>query len=106
MVRFFDGAEVRADGDFIDVLEAELLERLDEDFRGSQRAELSDEGRSDFGVDFLVLLQRQRELEDLRLVGDGAERAVDQTQTAGDALVVVDDRAALLVRSDRVHPAG
>src|SRR5699024_10722998 len=46
------------------------------------------------------------ELEDLALVGDGAEGAVDQTHAAGDALVVVDLGTAQLVGADGVHAAG
>ena len=45
------------------------------------------------------------QLEDLALVSDGAEGAVDHTHTAADALVVVDLGTAVLVSADGVHTA-
>ena len=46
------------------------------------------------------------QLEDLPLVGNGAEGAVDNAHPAGDAFVIVDFCPPQLVGADGVHPAG
>ena len=73
--------------------------------RRHARAELSDERRRDGRDDLMAVLDGVDRLEDLALVDDGAERTVDQAHAAGDALVVVDLRAAVLVGMDGIHAA-
>ena len=46
------------------------------------------------------------QLENLALVSNGGEGAVDQAHAAGDALVIVDLGPAELVGADGVHAAG
>ena len=100
------GAQVGAERDLLHAGEAELLERLAQFVDVALAAELADEGRGDLGDDLLPPTDGVDDLEDLALVGDGAERAVHEALAAGDALVVVDLGATLLIGADGVHAAG
>ena len=60
----------------------------------------------DDGNDLVTALDGLDQLEDLALVDDSAERAVDKAHTAGNALIVIDLGTAVLVRVDRAHAAG
>ena len=73
---------------------------------GGVLSELAHEGRGHTGDDLLFFLHGADDLEDLALVGDGGEGAVDQAHAAGDALVVVDLGPAQLIGADGVHAAG
>ena len=100
------GAKVRADGNLHHVGKAQGAHGgLELGGRGVL-AELAHEGRGHAGHHFLVLAHGVDDLEDLALVGDGGEGAVDQAHAAGDALVVVDLGPAQLVGADGVHAAG
>ena len=105
-LRLLHRADVRAAGHLIDVRKADLAQCGAHLFRGGQRAKLSDKGRSHLGDDLVAALDGLNQLEDLGLVRDGAERAADQALAAGDALVVVDFGAAVLVAFDGVDAAG
>ena len=106
VLRLLRRTQVGADRDLDDVGEAELLHRGAQLARRNLGAELTDERRRYGSVNALACLNRSDHLEDLRLVRDRAERAVDQTLSAGNALVVINIRAAVLVRVDSVHAAG
>ena len=99
-------ALVRADGHLVYVLEAQQLQR-GLDLRGGDLvAELSGEGRGHLGIDLLAVLHGADQLEDLALVGDGAEGAGDHAHAAGHALVLVDAGAAHAVGLNGLHAAG
>ena len=92
------GAQVRADRDLNNIRKAEALHRGTQLARCHLRAELADKRRCDSGVDTLARLNCTDHLENLRFIGNRAERAVYQTLTAGNALVVINIRSAVAVR--------
>ena len=100
------GAQVRADRDLNNIRKAEALHRGTQLARCHLRAELADKRRCDSGVDTLARLNGADHLEDLRLVCDRAERAVYQTLTAGNALLVINICSAIAVAVDGIHAAG
>ena len=106
LLRLLHRADVRAAGHLIDVRKADLAQCGAHLFRGGQRTKLSDKGRSHLGDDLVAALDGLDQLEDLGLVGDGAEGAVYQAHAAGDALVRVDLGLAIGVGSNGVHSAG
>ena len=106
VLRLIDGAQVGADRNLRHIGKAQQLHRSLEPLRGDLRAELADKGGGDCGVDPVAVLDRVDQLEDLALVRDGAERAVDNAHPAGDALVIIDGRTAQLIAVNRVHAAG
>ena len=106
VLRLLRRAQVGTDGDFDDVGEAELLHRGTQLARRDLGAKLADERRRNRRVNALACLNGANHLENLRLVCNRAERAVYQALAAGNALVVVDIRAAVCVRVDGVHAAG
>ena len=78
VLRFLGGTEVGADGHLKDIGKAELLHGSTELAGGYLGSELTDEGGSHSGVDTLTRLDCPDGLEDLALVGDGAEGTVHQ----------------------------
>ena len=106
VLRLLGGTEVGADGHLKDIGKAELLHGGAELAGGHLGAELAHEGGGHRGVNPLTGLDGPDDLEDLGLVGDGAEGAVYQAHAAGDALVRVDLGLAIGVSSDGVHSAG
>ena len=100
-----DGAQIGAERDLLHAGEAELLEGLAELVDVALAAELADEGGRDLGNDLVAGVDGHDHLEDLALVGDGAEGTVDQALTAADALLVVDLCVAVLVGADGAHAA-
>ena len=66
----------------------------------------SDEGGGHDSDDLVAALDGLDQLEDLALIDDGAEGAVDQAHAAGYALVVVDLGTAVFIRVDGIHAAG
>src|SRR5699024_3608086 len=99
-------AQVGADGHLEHVGKAQGLHGSTQLAGSDLGTELAHEGGSHGGVHPLTGLDGADDLENLGLVGDGAEGAVDQTHAAGDALVVVDLRLAVGVGVDGVHAAG
>ena len=57
-------------------------------------------------MDGLAAADRRDQLEDLRLIGYGGKRAGDDTQTAGHALILVDDGTVQAVAVDSIGAAG
>ena len=100
------GAQVGTDGNFDHVVEADGLQGRLELAGGGQAGELVDEGGSHQSVDAVAAVEALDQLIDLALVGNGAERAVDQALAAGNALAVVDLSTAQLVGVDGTHAAG
>ena len=100
------GTHVGAHGNLDNLVKAHTAHSLAHLRRGDLVAELADKGGSHSGDHLVTTLDGLDELEDLALIGDSAEGAVDQTHAAGDALVIVDLGAAQLVRADGVHAAG
>ena len=99
-------AQVRADGHFHHIGKAQ-------DPHGGLQlggcgvlAKLAHESGRHTGDDLFTAADGGDELENLALIRNGAEGAVHQAHAAGDALVIVDLGAALLVGFDRVHAAG
>ena len=105
IARFLNCADVRARRDLDHVGETERLHRRDEFRRRHVFAELPGKRRRNNRDDLIALQNRADNLIDLALIDNRAERAVDQTLAARDAEVVVDFRLAVLVQTDRVHPA-
>ena len=103
---FFNGTQVRADGDLHHIVKAQELHGWLQLFRCHVRAELAHKGRSHGGDDTVALVDGLDDLEDLAFVRDGAERTVYKAHAAGHALVVIDFRAAQLVGADGIHAAG
>ena len=69
------------------------------------RAELADKrGRNDRN-DLFTAAQRLNELEQLALIRDRTERTVHKAHAAGDAFIVIDLGAPMLVGADGVHAA-
>ena len=106
VVGLLRGAQVRADRNLENVRKAELLHRGAQAAGRDLGAELADERGRDGGVNALARLDRADDLEDLGLIRDRAKRAVDQAHAAGNTLVVIDIRLAVLVGADGVHAAG
>ena len=105
VARLLLNAEVCADGDLVHSGKAETLKRRLHFFGDGVGPELTDEGGSERNVNGNVALYRHDGLEDLTLVGDGAEGAVCKALTAGGAFAVVDVRSAMFVRADAVNAA-
>ena len=107
LLRLIVGRRVRAEGHLHRVGKAQTLERLDH-LAHVHAAELPLDGGREAGVDLLLFIANG--LDDVgnhRHIGNRGERAGDGAVAAGDALVVVDGRAAiLLIHRDRVHRAG
>ena len=103
---FLDGAQVGAHRHFVDPGKAHFLHGFLNLFRVDPGAELSHKGGSHGGDHLVAPLDGLDQLEDLALVGNGAEGAVDDALAAGDALVVVDGAAAQFVAGDSAHAAG
>ena len=101
-----DGAHIRAYGYLHHPVEAQQLHSGGEFFRGGMLAELTDEGGGHNGDDLVALEDGLNHLENLALVHDGAEGAADQALAAGNALVLVDHRPAVLIGADGIHAAG
>ena len=106
VLRLLRGAQVGADGNLEDIRKAQLLHRRAQLARRDLGAELADKRRRDRCVNALARLDGADHLEDLGLVRNGAERAVDQAHAARNALVVINIRLAVLIAVDRVHAAG
>ena len=106
VLRLLGGAQVGADGHLEDIGEAQGLHGGAELAGGDLGAELAHEGGGHGGVYPLAGLDGPDDLENLGLVGDGAEGAVHQAHAAGDALLRVDIRLAVGVGADGVHAAG
>ena len=100
------GAHVGAHGHLDDLVEAHLAHGLPHLGGGDLLAKLADKGGRHGGHHLVAPLDGLNQLEDLALVGDGAEGAVHQAHAAGDALVVVDLGPSQLVGADGVHAAG
>ena len=105
VLRFLNGAKVRAHSHFQRVDEAQLAHGGLQ-LAGGQARELVDKGGSHDGVVLVALADALNKLEDLALVHNGAKGAVHKAHAAGNALVVVDLRPAQFVRADGVHAAG
>ena len=103
---FLHGADVRAYGHFHHVLKAQSLNGGTETAYGNILAKLAGKGRGGNGVDLVPLHDGADHLIDLALVHNGAEGAGHQTLAAGNALVLIDDGLAVLVRADGIHAAG
>ena len=103
-MRFINGAQVSTDGNFCSVGKAQARRNLAQ-FGGGHVGELVDKGRCHDGDDFISALDGLDQLEDLALIHDSAERAVDQAHTAGYALVVINICAAMLVRTNSTNAA-
>ena len=101
----FNRADVRARRDLDHIRKAECLHCRDKFRRRYVLAELPGKRRRNNRDDVISLQNRADNLIDLALIDNRAERAVDQTLAARDAEVVVDFRLAVLVQTDRVHPA-
>ena len=106
VLSLFDSAEVSADSYFYYAVETELFHSGGELFGRSLRAELTYKSGSDYRDDLLARLHSVDKLEDLTLIDYRAEGTVYKAHTAGNALIVVDLRSALLVGLDSVHTAG
>ena len=104
VMRFINGAQVSTDGNFCSVGKAQALHGLAQ-FGGGHVGELVDKGRCHDGDDFISALDGLDQLEDLALIHDSAERAVDQAHTTGYALVVINICAAMLVRTNSTNAA-
>ena len=100
------GAEVCADGHLHHVGEADGLHGSLDLGGGGVLAELAHKSGCHAGDDLLLTHHSGDDLEDLAFVGDGGEGAVDKAHAAGDALVIVDLGAAVLIGLDGVHAAG
>src|SRR5699024_9380330 len=94
-----DGAQVSTDSDFLYVREAQLAHTFLQ-FGGSHAGELVDKGRRHNRDDLVAALDRLNQLENLALIDDGAEGAVDKAHAAGYTLVVIDIGTTVLVRVD------
>ena len=106
LLRLIIGRGVRAQGDLHRPGKAQLRQR-DDHLAHAHAAELPLDGWGEAGVDLPTLADVVDHVADHGDVGDGAERAGDRAVAAGDALAVVDGRAAvLLVHGDGVHRAG
>ena len=98
-------AEIRADGYLRHMAKAEHFHRGLELVRRHIRAELADKrGRNDRN-DLFTAAQRLNELEQLALIRDRTERTVHKAHAAGDAFIVIDLGAPMLVGADGVHAA-
>ena len=106
VLRLLDGAHVRAHGHLHRLVEAQGLHGGGDLLRQGVLAELAHEGRGHDGHHPVPLHDGADHLKDLPLVHDGPEGAAHQALAAGYALVLVDDRPALLVGDDGVHAAG
>ena len=100
------GAQVSADGNLDNIGKAEALHRGTQLARCHLRAELADKRRCDSGVDTLARLNGADHLENLRFIGNRAERAVYKALAAGNALLVINIGSAIAVAVDGIHAAG
>ena len=100
------GAEVGAERHLLHAGEAQLLEGLAQLVDVALTAELTHERGRHLGDDLVAVGDGLDDLEDLTLVGNGAEGAVHEALAAAHALVVVDVGVAVLVRADGAHAAG
>ncbi|SCI72066.1 Uncharacterised protein [uncultured Flavonifractor sp.] len=100
------GAQVGADGHLEDVGKAQLLHGGAELARSHLGPELAHKGGGYRGIDPLARLNGPDDLENLGLVGDGAEGAIHQAHPAGNALFIVDIGLAIDVGVNGVHAAG
>ena len=100
------GAQVSADGNLDNIGKAEALHRGTQLARCHLRAELADKRRCDSGVDTLARLNGADHLENLRFIGNRAERAVYKALAAGNALLIINIGSAIAVAVDGIHAAG
>ena len=107
VLRLIDGAQVGADGDLRHIGKAQLASWRPSAWRGSCSGPnwLTKAGAT-MAMTSVAALDGLDQLEDLALVDDGAEGAVDQAHAAGYALVVIDLGTAVLIRVDGAHAAG
>ena len=105
VVRLGGRAHICAVRHLVHFLETDVFERSFDFPERNVRAELTDDGGRDFRHDFIPLLDRADQLEDLRLIGNRAERAADHALTAADALLRVDARAPEPVAGNRLDAA-
>ena len=105
-MRFLNRAHVGADGDFDRVGETEHAHGLAQFGGRGVLSKLADESRSDAGNDLVALEYGLYQLENLALVRNRGEGAVDEALAAGHALVIVYLGAAELVGANGVHAAG
>ena len=106
-LRFIIGRRVRTEGNLHRVGKAQILKRANH-LAHAHAAELALDRRGKAGVHLLGLIaDRLDDVRDHGDVGDGRERAGDGAVAAGNALAVIDERAAVLfIDGNRVHWAG
>ena len=105
MMRLGGSADVGAAGHLVHFLKADIFQGALDLGEGNVLPELPHDGGCHLRHDIVALFNRPDQLKNLRLVRDGAERATHHTLTAAHAFVVVDLRAAELVRDDGLYPA-
>jgi hypothetical protein len=67
---------------------------------------MADECRRDNGRQFVALADGRADLQNLAFIGDGAEGTIRHAHAAGDALIVINFGAAVVVAADCVDAAG
>ena len=107
LLRFIIGRRVRAEGNLHRVREAQMLKRADH-LADAHTAELALDGRGEAGVDLLLFVADGfNDVRNHGNVGDGGERTGHGAVAAGNTLIIIDERAAILfIDRDRVHRAG
>lgn len=99
-LRFIIGRRVRTEGNLHRVGKAQILKRANH-LAHAHAAELALDRRGKAGVHLLgFIADRLDDVRDHRDVGDGRERAGDGAVAAGNALVVIDERAAVLLSTE------
>ena len=104
---FLCRTQVSADGNLDNIGNAEALHSRTQLARGHFRTELANKCRVLMAlINTLACLNCTNHLENLRFIGNRAERAVYQTLTAGNALLVINIGSAIAVAVDGIHAAG
>ena len=106
VLRLFHHAQIRADGHLVHVLETQALEGSLHFAGNGVGAELTHKGRCQRHIDRRAALDGHDGLEDLALVGDGAEGAGHQALAAGGAAFIVDGGPAVFAGVDAFDAAG
>ena len=103
---FIHGAEVSTDGNLHHIVKAQCLEGRADLAALCQLGELIDKGGSQQCIDTVAAVKALNQLIDLPLIGNGAEGTVYKALPAGNALIVIDLRAAQRVAVDSAHATG
>ena len=97
ILRLLHRAEIRADGNLKDIRKAQNFHCSPQLSGCDLRTKLAHKGRCHSGVHSLAALDRADDLKDLGLIRDGPKRAVYETLSTGNALVIVDIRPSVLI---------